>query len=289
MPRTGEVNNRRAGSGQRTRAEPAGFQVTRLSRGRLMVLDLVKFASRQPTMHGLIEVDITGVRDRLTAVGASVTAFVAGTVGRAVEEFPQFNVRRAGRRIVSFDRVRIVVTLEGEMDGAPIPFVLDDAADKRPDEITFELRSASEGTEGEGRDYARQSLLGRLPSGLRRIGALLLSRIPRVAARFGPPVGVSSLGMFGAGWGIPLSPMTLMVTVGGIAERPVLDRGLMENHEFLPLTLSFDHSVVDGAPAARFATRLRSLLESGAALDGWESHGDEVGSLGMTTVHTDHE
>ncbi len=238
-----------------------------------MVLDLVKFASRQPTMHGLMEADVTGVRDRLAAQGATVTAFVAATVGRAVEEFPQLNVRRAGRRIVVFDRVRIVVTLEGEMDGAPIPFVVDDAADKRPDEITRELRSASEKGEGKDRDFIRQSLLGKLPSGLRRIGALLLSRISRAAARFGPPIGVSSLGMFGSGWGIPVSPMTLMVTVGGIAEKPVLDQGLVENHEFLPLTLSFDHTVVDGAPAARFATRLRSLLESAAALDGWECHG----------------
>jgi hypothetical protein len=81
--------------------------------------------------------------------------------------------------------------------------------------------------------------------------------VPAVAARFAPPIGISSLGMFGAGgWGIPLSPMTLMVTVGGIVRRPaVVDDALVE-HELLPLTLSFDHAVVDGAPAARFAATL---------------------------------
>ncbi len=33
------------------------------------------------------------------------------------------------------------------------------------------------------------------------------------------------------------------------------------------LTLSFDHSVVDGAPAARFAATLRELLESGSVIE----------------------
>jgi pyruvate/2-oxoglutarate dehydrogenase complex dihydrolipoamide acyltransferase (E2) component len=33
----------------------------------------------------------------------------------------------------------------------------------------------------------------------------------------------------------------------------------------LPLTLSFDHAVVDGAPAARFVETLRALIETAAA------------------------
>lgn len=35
----------------------------------------------------------------------------------------------------------------------------------------------------------------------------------------------------------------------------------------LSLTLLFDHDVVDGAPAARFARRLVALIESGYGLD----------------------
>jgi hypothetical protein len=64
-------------------------------------------------------------------------------------------------------------------------------------------------------ELAGLSVLGVLPAFLRRLGARLLGRRPAAAARFGSPVGVSSLGMFGAGWGIPLSPLTLMVTIGG--------------------------------------------------------------------------
>lgn len=40
------------------------------------------------------------------------------------------------------------------------------------------------------------------------------------------------------------------------------------------LTLTFDHDIVDGAPAARFARRLIELIESGAGLE------DEAGENG---------
>ena len=76
---------------------------------------------------------------------------------------------------------------------------------------------------------------------------------PRIAARFGPAVGVTSLGMFsrGGGWAIPITPLTLVATVG-IVDRPVVRDGRIVARPMLPLTLSFDHAVIDGAPAARF-------------------------------------
>jgi len=37
--------------------------------------------------------------------------------------------------------------------------------------------------------------------------------------------------------------------------------------EYLSLTMSVDHDLVDGAPAARFTQRLKELIESGYGLD----------------------
>jgi pyruvate/2-oxoglutarate dehydrogenase complex dihydrolipoamide acyltransferase (E2) component len=71
----------------------------------------------------------------------------------------------------------------------------------------------------------------------------------------------------GGGWGIPIAPCTLMVTVGGIARKPRFVDGELRERELLSLTLSFDHAVVDGAPAARFARRLTELIESADGLD----------------------
>jgi pyruvate/2-oxoglutarate dehydrogenase complex dihydrolipoamide acyltransferase (E2) component len=73
----------------------------------------------------------------------------------------------------------------------------------------------------------------------------------------------------GAGWGIPLAaPTPLMVTVGGIGAKQTLVEGRVESREYLSLTISVDHGVVDGAPATRFTQRFKELIESGYGLAG---------------------
>ena len=117
-------------------------------------------------------------------------------------------------------------------------------------------------------DLTGNRLVTVVPGVIRRLALRTAGRLPAAAARFAPPVGISSLGMFDAGgWGIPLSPMTLMVTVGGILHRPAFVDGGPQERQLLPLTLSFDHAVVDGAPAARLAATPRRLFETAAALD----------------------
>jgi hypothetical protein len=70
----------------------------------------------------------------------------------------------------------------------------------------------------------------------------------------------------GGGWGISLPYHTLDVTIGGIAERPVLIDGQVALHNYLAITLSFDHDVIDGAPATRFVNQLKSCIEQGSGL-----------------------
>jgi pyruvate/2-oxoglutarate dehydrogenase complex dihydrolipoamide acyltransferase (E2) component len=76
--------------------------------------------------------------------------------------------------------------------------------------------------------------------------------------------------MFGGstGWGIPITPSPLMVTVSGIGPRPVLVGDHVVNREHLSLTISVDHDIIDGAPAARFVERLRQLIECADGVDG---------------------
>jgi pyruvate/2-oxoglutarate dehydrogenase complex dihydrolipoamide acyltransferase (E2) component len=49
--------------------------------------------------------------------------------------------------------------------------------------------------------------------------------------------------------------------VGGIVERSAIESGQVVTRELLDLTVSVDHDVVDGAPAARFIRRLRETIE----------------------------
>ena len=58
-----------------------------------------------------------------------------------------------------------------------------------------------------------------------------------------------------------------MMTVGGIGQKPGVIDGHIAIRDYLSLTISFDHEIIDGAPAARFAERLKELIESGSGLD----------------------
>jgi pyruvate/2-oxoglutarate dehydrogenase complex dihydrolipoamide acyltransferase (E2) component len=82
-------------------------------------------------------------------------------------------------------------------------------------------------------------------------------------------VGMTAIGMFGngGGWAIPFGVHTLDVALGGIEERPGIVNGHIEPRAYLDVTLSFDHDIVDGAPAARFTSRFKELIESGYGLD----------------------
>jgi pyruvate/2-oxoglutarate dehydrogenase complex dihydrolipoamide acyltransferase (E2) component len=71
----------------------------------------------------------------------------------------------------------------------------------------------------------------------------------------------------GSGWGIPAINFPLTVTLGGIAEKPGVVDGRIEVRQYLCVTVSFDHDIIDGAPATRFTQRFRELVEGGYGLD----------------------
>jgi hypothetical protein len=106
-----------------------------------------------------------------------------------------------------------------------------------------------------------------VPPVLFRAMIRMMSRSVRVSRRYGV-IAVTSVGMFTDGpvWLIPLSAATVTLAIGGIARRPVVVNGEIQDREHVSLTVSFDHDIVDGAPAARFVGGLRELVASGEVL-----------------------
>lgn len=237
------------------------------------MLDRLAGASRRFQVHALLELDATEAAARLEAARSRVTwtGFVIATLARAVARHPEVNARKAGNRILFFDQVDLGATVERRWQGR---MVLDVATIRDADrmscaEISEQLHETKYGP---GRSQPLTGVTAwivRLPGPLRRSAIRAASRRPRVAATFGPAVGVTSIGMFSSGWGwaIPLAPLTVIATVGGVVERPVVRDGRVVARPMLPVTLSFDHAVIDGAPAARFTETFRALAETAAAFD----------------------
>lgn len=231
----------------------------------------------KPAIHGLIEVDVTDARRRLrkhrerTGESLSFTAFLSSCVAKAVDEDKSVQAFRCGRSLAIFDDVDVCVRIERDLAGQKcvVPYILRRANHKTVRELHAEIRAAQAAP---GSPTPRW--LDLLPSVLYR--PLLRGFVaaaawnPRLWKETAGTVGVTSVGMFanGAGWGIPtVFPNAMMVTLGGIGERPALVDGKAIAREVLSLTVTVDHDLVDGAPAARFTERLKELVESGFGLD----------------------
>jgi pyruvate dehydrogenase E2 component (dihydrolipoamide acetyltransferase) len=75
---------------------------------------------------------------------------------------------------------------------------------------------------------------------------------------------LSNLGMFGLEEFVAIinPPEAGILAVGKIEDTPVAVSGSVEIHPVMKLTLSYDHRVVDGAPAAQFLSRIKEYLEN---------------------------
>ena len=56
-------------------------------------------------------------------------------------------------------------------------------------------------------------------------------------------------------------PESAILATGAIREKPVVRGGKIEIRKMMPLSLSFDHRILDGAEAARFTAELKNYLE----------------------------
>jgi pyruvate/2-oxoglutarate dehydrogenase complex dihydrolipoamide acyltransferase (E2) component len=234
-----------------------------------------------PLMHGLIEVDVTRARARLrehqatTGESLSFTAFLAACLAKAVEEHKAVQAVRKGRKhLVLFDEVDVYTPIEREVDGQKqfITSIIRAANRKTVREIHQEIR-AVQGEDVEQALKGFKRLLFFLPTLLFRpffrVSLWIFRASPQMQKNLVGTVGLTAVGMFGkgAGWGIPpANAHPLWMTVGGIGEKPGVVDGHIAIRDYLSLTISFDHEVIDGAPAARFTERLKDLIESGYGL-----------------------
>lgn len=259
-----------------------GYQVVPFTMNRRMAAASAAVGSEQDTIHGITEVDITEPRRLLrehreqTGEKLSFTAYVVTCLARAIADNPHLNSMRKGRRLLLLDDVTISTLIEREIGGerVPEPFGIHAAQTKSYRQIHDEIRAAQGHRDGRLGGLSGMSWVRFIPSFLFRAFIRLASHSIGMAKRYGV-VAVTAVGMFGKGplWFVPLSAATVAVTAGGIVERPVLRDGQLVAREHLCLTISFDHDIVDGAPAARFIKTFAERLESGDLLREELAHG----------------
>lgn len=249
-----------------------GYRVEAIPAARRLVTDAGRLDSRRHLIHGLVEFDVTGAREFIrqhkarTGESLSFTAFLAICLARAAVDHPHVNAYRNWRnQLIVFDDVDVGVMIEAEINGVAIPHVIRAANRRSYRDIHDEIRRVQTKP---ATSEQKSSVMARVgvyvPQFVRMLFFRLLLLSPQRLKRIAGTVMLTSVGMFaqGGGWGIGFLPLhTIGLTVGGIAQRPVLVDGQWVNREYLCITISIDHDIVDGAPAARFAQSLKERVE----------------------------
>ena len=186
------------------------------------------------------EVDVSELIDRRQAVrqefGVTYTDFIVQACAHALRQHPRMNatLEDGTLHLNRGIHVGLAVALD---EGLIVP-VVRDADRKSLKEIAGEAKTLAEKA---------------------RAGRLTLEDVS------GGTFTVSNLGMYGVDAFTPIlnTPQTGILGVGRIVEKPALSRGEIAKRSTMVLSLTFDHRVIDGAPAGAFLQTVADLLAHG--------------------------
>jgi pyruvate dehydrogenase E2 component (dihydrolipoamide acetyltransferase) len=193
----------------------------------------------------VIEVDMTEMvalrRRRLAAwerefgVRISLTDVLTFAVSRTLREFPDLNARLEGQEINVLEDIHLGVAV-ATPEGLIVPVI------RHADQCALA-------------DIAQQSA---------HLAAKAHARTLTLDEVSGGTFTITNLGTYGIEIFTPIVnyPQCAILGVGRVAERPVVVPGRIDVRSMMYLSLSFDHRIIDGAPAAMFLQKLKERLET---------------------------
>jgi pyruvate/2-oxoglutarate dehydrogenase complex dihydrolipoamide acyltransferase (E2) component len=251
---------------------------------RQLAMDAFAAVPAGHPMVALLELDVTDAlaaidERRHSGVRVSLFAFVVRCIAVAIAEHPDLNLVRHRRRLVRFEDVDVSVPVEVRTADGDFPreVVIRRAQDRSAPDIYAELEAArtrhdQTGELGAEDRWSRKAMrsVRWLPASVRRgIIRLIVQSAFRIKVRAGTTL-VTSVGKFAAipghSFTFSTGPRAAVFVLGGVVDKPWAHAGQIALRSVLSLSVIVDHDLVDGAPAARFAQRLRELIESADGL-----------------------
>ncbi len=169
-----------------------------------------------------------------TRFDLTYTDLIVKTVTAALREHPLLNSTLVGDEIQFLAEMHIGVAVALE-DGLIVPVV------RHADRLSL-------------REIAQET---------RRLAEAARAGTLTVDEATGSTFTITNLGMYGVDISTPVinPPEVAILGVGRIIEKPAVFQGEIVKRSMMALSLTFDHRIVDGAPAAAFLKTLAGLLE----------------------------
>jgi pyruvate dehydrogenase E2 component (dihydrolipoamide acetyltransferase) len=188
----------------------------------------------------MMSVDVSKAALLHERLQVSYTAIIVGAVAKALAESPLINSTFEGDKIKVFEDVNVGVAVATEQ-GLVVP-VIHNTDKKTLREIDSSIK-----------DLTVKAREGKL----------------KKEELSGGTFTVSNLGMYEVEFFTPIinPPEAAILGVGKIVEKPVAINSKIEVKPFITLSLSYDHRIVDGAPAAIFLQKVKYYIESPESLE----------------------
>lgn len=260
------------------------YRVEAFPASRLATIDIGIASKMKHHIKAFIELDVTEARKMIREKkkqnrNISFNSWLIKCISTAVEEFRDIHgIRKGKRKIVLFDDVDISIMIERKLGGEkiPLPYVIRKTNEKSISEICEEIKAGQsqsikdEGNYvlGEKKNEYFMKLYYSMPGFVRNIIWRKIIQSPFFTKQNMGTVVVTSVGMMGKinGWVIPTSVHPLSFGIGSIIKKPGVIDDKIEIREYLYMTVSVDHDVIDGAPAVRALSKLSKLVEGGYGL-----------------------
>lgn len=249
------------------------FTTQDIPRPRWNVLDLINVINKGtvPTLM-TCDIDMTWaetLRTQLKEQGykTTVTAILLKAIAIAQRSHPESRTARLPwGKLVTFRDIVAGFTVERFIGSQPAVFfgAIENADTKPVVDIARELKAYAEADLQDVDHLDVQNRFNNMPWLFRRFILFLGRRYPAIRLKYmNATFGLSTLGKFGVKMLVPPNVTTSTFGVGAVEPRAVVRDGKIEIRPMMTLALNFDHTVIDGAPAARFMADIRNLMEGG--------------------------
>jgi pyruvate/2-oxoglutarate dehydrogenase complex dihydrolipoamide acyltransferase (E2) component len=262
--------------------KPVDYTLQSFPSSRKLTMDGGKIGMLKHHVKALIEVDVTESRKKIASRKAesgqkiSFSSWILKCIAQAISEHKEVHaIRRGSNQAIIFNDIDISILVEKKVNGTlvPLPLVIRKVNSRNLTDIYNEIEKAKKQTIEEGKNYVIEQnrekepikLFTLLPQFIRLFLWKIILRNPHRMKRMMGTVVVTSVGMIGRvyGWAIPYSFFPVCFSLGSIMKKPGVVNDSIEIREYLGITILIDHDVIDGAPAARFVSRLSEIIENG--------------------------
>jgi pyruvate dehydrogenase E2 component (dihydrolipoamide acetyltransferase) len=210
---------------------------------RTIAANMARSWAEIPHVTTFDDIDATRLLEIRSALGARhdvklpLEALVVKAVIPALETFPDFNATLDGDDLIVHGAHHIGIAVDTP-DGLLVA-VIRDAGSRGVLELASEVRRLGEGAKA--RTLTPDELSGQTFT-------------------------VSNIGAIGGGHGTPIVPFgtTAILSVGRAQEKAIVIDGELAIAPVMPLSLSYDHRVIDGGLGRRFIALVRENLEEPA-------------------------